>query len=170
MIVGPDWICVENPKTGSNSMRRTLLAEGGEVVHHKHLTMMAAHNLPPKRHVFVVVRNPWDRMVSGWAYATKQEEPFETWLTGGVWDVGAGLDFKRVPQTVWADQCSRWLRFEDLEGEWERYSKHLGFTTPLRHMNASTRPTDYREAYNLRTKNIVMDRFWPDIEQWGYEF
>ena len=108
MIEGPDWLFVENPKTGSSAMSRALRYMGGEVTKTKHQTLMDSQTAAGKTHKFCFVRNPWDRMVSAWAYNTKGKDlSFEDWLTGDRWDAGIGFDIKRCPQICWAFRCSK---------------------------------------------------------------
>ena len=113
MVVGDNWVFIENPKTASSTIRSHLLANGGEVIKTKHMTLMDSQTAPEKPIRFVVVRNPWDRMVSAWSYNTQMKTPFEEWLTGDKWEAGVGLDLKRCPQTCWTVRASKILFYEN---------------------------------------------------------
>lgn len=171
MIAGKDWLFVGNPKAASTTLRHAFIHDlQGETLYTQHIPYITASMVPAVRLCIVCVRNPWDRMVSGWAYNTHMGESFESWLTGSKWEVGIGLDFKRCPQTCWAWQCNKVLRFERLQEDWDRLCERQGWPRrDLRHKNPSERP-DYRNVYTDRTREIVADRFAPDIEAWGYEF
>jgi len=173
MLAGDGWVFVENPKTGTRSWFAALRKHcGAEVIDSTHATLMTRYNFNKPPLCAVVVRNPWDRMVSGWAHHAKDTSiNFEAWLTGEPWEAGVGLDIKRVPQTCWAWQCNHIMMFEYLEAEWEDFLRTIGMPNiKLPNRNQSVRPKDYREVYNDRTRQLVADRFAPDIQRWGYTF
>ncbi len=169
MIQGPDWAFVENPKCASNSIRAALL--GFTVDPEKHAPFTSQRIAPGKRKRFVVVRNPYDRLVSGWAYNTNGAVPFLEWLTAPeTWDVGVGLDFKRVPQTAWAWRCNRIVRFERLLDEWPSVCDGLGIPfRDLPHHNAREH-AHYRDVICPEARVIIEDRFRPDLMRWEYRW
>jgi len=173
MVIGDEWVLVENPKTGSSSMRQALLAMGADYAASKHTPLTDPQIAPARRLRFVVVRNPYDRMVSAWKHNVKlarPDEPFEDWLLGPAWEAGVGLDIKRVPQTVWAWKCNVILRFENIDAEWARMLNAIGLPhRPLPRVNVGDRPP-YQEVYTPRTRQIVEDRFGADLDRWGYSF
>ncbi len=170
MLGAPGWLFIENPKTGTRSAEDALLRAGAEKIQATHSTLMTYHSkdLPPLR--FVVVRNPWDRMVSAWAYNSKGVGSFGSWLTGPAWEAGVGLDLKRCPQRCWAWQCNFVLRFERLEEEWDKMCEKLKLSNAvLKHLNGSDH-SHYRDVYTSKTRELVADRFAPDIVSWKYTF
>lgn len=168
MIQGDGWCLVENPKCATNAMRAAL--KGFLCDPEKHATA-TSRNTAGKQLRAVCVRNPFDRIVSGWAYNTRGETPFFEWLTDpSPWECGVGLDFRRVPQTAWAWRCNHIMRYERLDGDWKRFCGAIGRkTVPLGVENASHRP-HYRDVIDPRSRAIIEDRFAPDIATFGYEW
>ena len=62
------------------------------------------------------------------------------------------------------------LRFESLTQGFAELAERLGFPGRLPHVNASRRASDYRSAYDERTRAIVAERFGRDCERFGYVF
>lgn len=178
MVIGDNFLLVENPKTASTSLKNCLLAAGiGKTIMRKHATI-TEDNFPQinRNRRIVFVRNPWDRMVSGYKHVTRpafngnrQAQSFEEWLTDEPWSI-QGVDFKRTPQFFWTYRTNRLYRFENLREAVEELSEEFGVPLALPHDNKSPQPGEYRDFYTEKTKEIVRDRFWPDIKKYGYEF
>lgn len=176
MIGGHDWVFVENPKTGTRSAFDALTRAGAERLGPTHATLMTLQMPGDKTYKnyrirAVVVRNPWDRMVSAWAHRCKDSGPnFGTWLENDLWEAGVGLDLLRCPQTCWSWQCTHVLRFENLQEDFASLTKELGFgELQLPHKNAHAH-AHYREVHTSKTRAIVEDRFAPDIYKFRYYF
>lgn len=139
---------------------------------------------------FAFVRNPWDRLVSAFAYL----------MGGGCNDDDArfrdkhlsqfGGDFsafvRRLPQLIEEAPHFRpqieWLcdrdgkiltnflgRFERLQTDFSVVAEQLNIPGRLPVLNASVhRP--YREYYDDRTRDIVAAAYRSDIRAFGYEF
>lgn len=179
MMYGENWVFVENPKTGSTSLHNALLAVGGISEGSKHDNLARQNQgYPWRRWRFWTIRNPWDRLVSGYHHNTRsakkaeREYPnFERWVLDDQWMITPGIDFKRVPQQFWGHRCNIMLRFEYLEEDVYNLGKRLGLELTLPHDNRSKyRQPNYRDYYNSRLKEIVEDRFKPDILRGEYEF
>jgi len=181
MLAGKGWLFVENPKTGTRSIDGVLTAKGGQRVGPTHCSLMFTFI---KSQTFrdieanaadltraVVVRNPWDRIVSMWAFTGKRRGvDFDVWLNTSRWVPGVGLDATRVPQICWAWKCDRIIRFENLEEEFGQFCFDVGLgEVELPRKNESIRPP-YRDVFTPKTRAIVADRFAPDINDFGYEF
>ena len=132
-----------------------------------------------------VVRNPWDRVVSMWAYEKRNPfrmrerrlpvtdiPPFDEYvrnlskysLNDGAWFTWA------TPQKEWIpDGVTHLLRFETLEHDFKNIQTLLGCNAPLKHVNNSER-TYYRTYYTRETQTIVAEMFKADIEAFGYFF
>ena len=176
MLIGNDFVFIENPKTASTSIQEALSKKAVKAFN-RHDNMFNDVVIPRKRHRLYVVRNPWDRMVSGFhsnaITDTKHQrlkERFTEWLTGPTWDVGAGTDFKRTSQLFWGWKTNRLIRFENLEEDFERFCKMLNIKTELKHRNPSKDRIDYQDYYNQQSIDIVADRFATDIKTYGYTF
>lgn len=179
MFLGDRFVFVENPKTASTSIQNALrAAELGLTIGNKHDNYNRYHEQKyARRYRAVTVRNPWDRMVSGWFHnigsARKTEKPYDdfaTWLTGEAWQIAPGFDFKRTPQCFWTWKTNVLLRFETLEEDISRFGALIGADLTLPHDNATRDRLPYQHYYTEKTKRIIEDRFWPDIQKYGYEF
>jgi len=171
MIVGKDYIFVENPKTASKSVREVLLAAGGVEHGHQHFSIREFDSLQKKRLRAVVVRNPFDRLVSGWHYATKGEGDFNAWVMGLDWVVAPGIDFKRTSQLHWTCQCNFVMRFEELQSGVSKLSERIGIEKQeLPHLHKSQDRKAYQEYYNEKAKAAVSDRFAMDLLKLDYRF
>jgi chondroitin 4-sulfotransferase 11 len=134
---------------------------------------------------FGFVRNPWERLVS-W-HAMCLERPDTNAFTRHVAEeLRDFTDFIERPGTGPAakttvsqldyltDERCRPLvgfvgRFERLEADVAEISRRLGVRLRLGHRNASSHP-GYRDYYSRRTREVVAERFAPEIEAFGYRF
>lgn len=127
---------------------------------------------------FAVVRNPWDRMVS--LYAFERESPhrkyhhiakdqtFEFFLENlrDLWFYDQSRFILDESQKVMVDEI---CRFENLSDDFKAVCDKLGVKALLPHKNASKRPK-YRSLYNETTRSIVADMCARDIALFDYGF
>ena len=163
MIVGETFAFVRNPKTASRSITMSLCRHGTGVCSW-HCPLDIDRDIRA-----VVVRNPWDRLVSA-ARHLGQHKRFSDWLRGSkqlFW-----LDILRTPQTVWTRGCTHILRFESLKDDWQVFCADAGFPGLPLHYNDLHRnaPVDYREFYTDEDAELVAERFAPDIKEFGYAY
>ncbi len=128
---------------------------------------------------FAVVRNPWDRVVSGWHYLPDlrrrplrevlQDLPgpqsFHEWhhLTRPQSDFILDERGSLLPQ--------RLVRFERLEHALAALSCEFGLPRlVLPHEKMSARAANYRVYYDEETRALVEHKFKSDIEILGYDF
>ena len=162
------------PKTGGVSIRKwgkTALGKRCRLIHkgRKHMTIYQIRkkvdqDLPTS---FAVVRNPYDRAVSAWAYykdKNKTELTFKAFLS--------------EPSIISKQQCSYIddetiiLRYEDLEYDFKKIQKmfereHIRLPT----LNASKRKRNYRVYYSDdETKWMVREAYEKDFERFNYSF
>jgi hypothetical protein len=179
MIIMDDLIFVENPKTASKSISVMLEKHGGNrsLVKRNHTALVEFNEmLPKKKFRVVVVRNPFDRMVSGWLYTVGEKrgggkEEFKSWIKGWDWTVAPGIDFKRTSQLYWMSHCNIVIRFEKVEEGLRRVLEKVGIVDyELPHMHKSVNRQPYQEYYDEEAKAIISDRFAMDLEKLEYSF
>jgi len=125
--------------------------------------------------VFAVVRNPWDRFISGWKYLAKTSnrplnEIFENLPRKGhdyrhlvrpQLDTLVDRDGKFVPDFV--------IRYEKLSEGFDEVCRRLGVRLSLPHLNSGSHDP-YWTYYQDRTRELVQKLFAKDIEFFGYRF
>lgn len=142
---------------------------------------------------FMVVRNPWDRMVSLYNHRMRKlytyyegkprnnskdiavaKQGFVPWLltTPSLGD----KVLTRMPQINWGkDQDGNYvikdvLRYEKLSDHWSKLSNIYAWPVDvLLHINSSN-TTDYRSVYNQEAIDHVAKYFAEDIELYSYDF
>ncbi len=134
--------------------------------------------------VFMMVRNPWDRMVSyyHWLRAQHFEHPAVR-LAGQT----TFAEFVEHPMTLGAlraapygayvrdaqgrERCDLFIRLEDLATDIAPLEAHLGFALDaLPHANKSEREADYRRYYTDNTQKLVAELAAEDIARFAYRF
>ena len=179
MFLGENFLFVENPKTGSTSMQNALLAAGlGETILNKHEYITTSVDRQYRRRWrMVCVRNPWDRMVSAFHHCNRSAEPekwgglFEQWVLGDKWELTPGIDFKRTPQSLWYWKTNAIIRFENMAEDFPAQMHKMGHhNVTLPHDNKAKIRNGYRHYYTEKTREVVRDRFLPDILKYGYNF
>ena len=133
--------------------------------------------LVPKGYfIFSVVRNPWDRFISGWKFceSTKHlslEQALRNLPT-------SGKDYRHLtrPQyKILYDSTGRLIphyliRFENLQADYDRVCKQLGKpqrTLPF--INKGSR-SGYRDYFDSTTRSLFYEHFREDITRFGYNF
>ncbi len=134
--------------------------------------------------ILMLVRNPWDRMVSyyhwlrvqGFAHpavARARTHDFSGFLahpaTGAeirAWPYG-----RYVRDAAGRERARLFARAEALEADLAPFEAHLGFRlTPLARANASARSRDWRGFYSDRDAALVGGMAAEDIARFGYGF
>jgi hypothetical protein len=122
---------------------------------------------------FAVVRNPWDRTVSLWAFYNKIKKtniPFDEFVKNlhtYKLNIYSWFTFDQ-PQKAWIPHGVTYLlKFETLEEDFKVIQEKLGCFEPLEHLNSSEHG-DYRTYYTPETWDIVSEVFKDDIEEFGY--
>jgi chondroitin 4-sulfotransferase 11 len=133
--------------------------------------------------VFTVVRNPWDRIISGYFYSGKgirflgrrcsfeeflenlpnRESNYKWWfhLTRTLTEMLIDRDGKFIADFV--------IRFENLRKDFKHVCDKLGLRVKLPHLRA-TGHKHYSKYYTEKTFSTVAERFRSDIEYFGYKF
>ena len=182
-VVRDDVIFVHVPKSGGTSIGTWL--GGTQFIGHPTLETLKEHAEDRDQFTFAVVRNPWDRAVSGWHYLfhkPDKETIFQTYIDKGtptfeefvtsletvrtddVWFTGA------TPQCAWfRSGIDAVLNFHNLENEFGAVQRGLGDLRPLPHLNASSHK-HYRTYFTPETRAIIADLFEEDIRTFGFTF
>ncbi|MEM7490519.1 MAG: Type II secretory pathway, pullulanase PulA [Pseudomonadota bacterium] len=127
----------------------------------------------------MLVRNPWDRMVSYYhwlrdqdfdhpAVAAAKVLPFQ----GFVMDAGVGESFRRAPfaSYVAGGRTPLFLRLEHLDADLPAFETLLGFAVEMPRANVSARERDWRGYYDGATRDRVADICAADIAAFSYRF
>lgn len=180
-----DILIGDTPKARARRRRLAGVATAGRLW--KHSTLQDIRGLLTDEEIaalFVVtlVRNPWDRMLSYWAWARGQSFDHPAVRLAKALDFREFLGAAPVQASVaanpyasyvrgpdGAERCDLFARIEapeDLEPLWA----HLGFRLDLPRTNESARPADWRKAYDERTAALVATLAAEDIARFGYSF
>ncbi len=130
---------------------------------------------------FAVVRNPWDRLVSGYhsEYGLKPlrnpnkkyKKPigFNNYIVRQCKRKNFQID--RITNAVGEVDLDFMLRFECLDTDIKSLEKKLGFEIVLPHKNRSNREKpSYQDYFDQEMKNYVYKHWAKDIELLEYEF
>ena len=134
--------------------------------------------------IFTLVRNPWDRLVSYYAWLRDQSfdhpavilakrSDFATFLRDPATQASfrAGPFASYVRDTEGNEQADLFIRLEHFDEDVIPLEKHLGFSLrPLPHENQSVRAGDYRTHYIDELSELVADFCAEDIGRFGYKF
>jgi len=144
---------------------------------------------------FTFVRNPWDRLVSGYHYMKDGGEPGvpsdQAWAKQHLLHYRDFDDFAQhgLPRP----EIRRWLTFvpqhefvtlpwrrgpqvdfigkvEQMDQDYRYVAQRLGKPLPLETHNRSQRGADYRSYYSASTRRLVERYYAEDIKMFGYEF
>lgn len=135
---------------------------------------------------FAVIRNPWDRFISGWLYCSStKDRPIKDvlrylpspWEQTGTQKIGH--DFRHVTQLqtdmiVDDDNTfivDRLLRYENIQHDFDSLCDELGkprVVLPTRKKNRDR--GQYRDYFDQEARELFEQHFWRDIELLGYEF
>lgn len=126
--------------------------------------------------VFSVVRNPWDRFVSGWRYCrSTRRRSLESVLLDPPRE---GHDFRHLtrPQhQILFDAEGRavfdvLLRYESLQADFDALCRRLQRPAgPLDRCNGGAH-APYRDYFDERTRELLAQRYARDIELFDYRF
>jgi len=134
---------------------------------------------------FSFVRNPWERLVSWYFYASKvcntpgvnypeKEMDFDTWIRTGCrhhWSHRPENPLKQVDWLVADGQVAVEFvgRFENVKEGWAYVCSRLGVQKEMCVRERSPHD-DYRTYYTDETAKVVATLFAEDIETFGYNF
>ncbi len=161
MIIGSDWAFIENPRTGSTACRQALVDDGADgTTWRRHLRASVNPDCPA---TICVVRDPFDRIVSGFHYWPRWATVLD-FLNADPITLAMGVDFLREPQTYWA-KGAKVLRYETLAKDFKAV-----FGLKLDVVNKSKRKADYKTMICDDARSIIERRFAPDFDAYGYSW
>ena len=131
---------------------------------------------------FAVVRNPWDRTVSQFAYLRRRRD-LRAFL-----GIGDHAEFKTYLHAIRARPHVQWepqfrflydaddrllvddvLRFEELDAAMARVFERLGVSGPLPHRNSSERQS-LDAYYDAEARELAGEWYAQDAQRFGYTF
>ena len=191
-----ETIFIHTPKCGSSSMRNMLEDAGFQrfapmqrvakeiqwIAQQEGQATRLSHQAPDlweRSFKFAVCRNPYDRLVSGWAYGLKRGQldvPFEYFVRNletfrSFWAVWHCVFSQKQHLSVGGvPKADLVCRLEHLDSDLAPLRERIGqrdLTIP--HVNRSSHASS-REMYTRELQNIVFQRFAPDFEYFGYDY
>jgi len=179
-------IFIHIPKTGGTSIEYALT--GKEKSQHKTISDFETEypDLIKKYFKFTVVRNPWDRLVSGFFYyksggnQSKKDKAFATKY---------GCNFKSFVEQIDSfdsrhflnkqltyiniggiNVMDRILRFETLSADFKKLAIKLNIQQITLNTLRQSKHKHYTEYYDDKTREIVAKKYAQDIEYFDYKY
>ena len=173
-------------KTGGSSIEKALNMR--QQVHYtaSMLKYLLGTDEYEKKYTFTFVRNPFDKVVSQYAYRLKNDQTgikkknigFKEWVNLTYVDRNPlyyNIPEMFMPQYHWLHDYSGKLlvdfvgKFETLEKDFNEVINTLDLNAILPHVRKSHRKP-YPEYYDLETKEIITNHYRKDLETFGYKF
>lgn len=128
---------------------------------------------------FGFVRNPWDRLISGYHYAQQTPRHPEHAIVRDLTNVSDFITYRENNSPVMQsdllfDEKDRQLvtkigRFETLRQDFDSICVDLNITASLKKTNSSTREADWRTYFTDKDFKRVGQIYRRDIELFGYD-
>jgi len=137
------------------------------------------HSKPADYYVFSVVRNPWDRLVSGWKFCPETRDwPLRELLRHLPREGYAYQHVTRLQETILRDQegrlvTNRIARFENLQADFDLVCGEIGKPLrPLPRLNpCPVERLHYREHFaGAVDRDLFLHHFARDVDFFEYEF
>ncbi len=141
---------------------------------------------------FVIVRNPYDRLVSCWRYLSRASSlgffkkirmqcSFSYFLESlpSYWGKKSNRHIATHTAPIWQDICDEHnqsladdiYKLEHIADNIKKLSNRIGCRiSNFAHVNNSRKKKSYRKCYNARTKSLVEKLYKDDITYLGYQF
>ncbi len=131
---------------------------------------------PPGYFYFSIVRNPWDRFISGWKNLTATRERSLLDVLTNMPSEGADYRHLTRPQyEILCDENGRpiidyLMRFETLQHDFDQVCDIIGKPRRvLAHNNQGVRK-HYTDYFDDEARRIFLQHFALDVELFGYEY
>jgi len=137
------------------------------------------HDRPPNYTIFSVVRNPWDRFVSGWLYCKNtRNRSLRSVLQHLPQTDHDYVHITRLQRDVLYDHAGNLMvhglmRFEKIQEDWDEISKILGKSPTVLPVTNKTpmKVRHYREYFEDPVdRDLFMRHFARDVDAFEYEF
>lgn len=142
---------------------------------------------------FTFVRNPWDRLFTYYRYIqTVSFQHDDIWTansfeefcellkerheTDPPWFQALTTRQRLDPQIFWTAGTADFVgKLETIEKDWKALCKRLHINVKLPHLNSLKEYTissvdNYQRYYTPKTRKIIEDVYWQDIETFEYKF
>lgn len=182
------YIFIHINKTGGTSINKALGLKGRRHFTVSEIIQKIGKNKVSSCFVFVVVRNPWAKVVSHYNYRIKTNQTsmrdnsisFTKWVQQTYGPKKNRFYYNNpkmfLPQSEWIKDengnilIDKIIRFENLNDDFLEMTKFLGFKNISLPKINKTKKVDYRDYYNDRTKKIIEEWFSEDIRLFNYSF
>jgi Sulfotransferase family len=134
--------------------------------------------IAPGYRVFTVIRNPWDRFVSGWKYLSATRKKSLKKVLKNLPPPETGHDYKHLtrPQLdILMDEQGKFvpdyvLRFEHLAGDYAKFCDLIGKPDKTLPKLNSTGHDPYQSCFDANSMERFAHHFKKDVEFLGYHF
>lgn len=185
----PKLVWFRNAKVGTRTLYRLLQDASVEFEIEHEFDVPFDAELYREHYKFAMVRNPWDRLVSGWKnkiheknkrilrLSEAQRAAFQDF--GAFAEYVATLDgetcnvhFRCQSALISVSEVDHIARFERYEDELRSLFAGLGMRMPetIPHRNRSRRKEPYQSYYTAKTRDLIAAFYRNDIETFGYTF
>jgi len=172
-----DILIGDTPKAQKRKGKLKGLTAKGRIWKHSTVDDMQGIVGPAGMFVFTLVRNPWDRMVSYYAWlqaqsfshpavGLAQSLPFSDFLNHPMTQSAVAA----TPYRSYVTQGAHYFRLEHLAQDFAPLWQHLGFAIPVEQINKSARLADWRPYYSPPDAELVAKLCAEDIARSDYKF
>jgi len=176
-----------NNKVAQTSINRHLLKK--RVIVYKDDTEEYARQFDSRKHLFdslykfTIVRNPWDRVLSGFSYLQGRNRSlpvniklmsFKYFVLNVLTEYGYQFDahfHRQYPSAFYKGKCFVDFvgKLESIKEDWQTISKKVGAPQQLPHKNRSAHKA-YQHYYTPEMSKIVLNIYQEDIDAFGYTY
>ena len=179
-----DVLVGDTPKAVRRRRRQRALVTSGRLWKHSQLADLDGLVAPePRPLLMVLVRNPWDRVVSLYHWLRVQSFAHPAVPLARSLSFSGFLNHPLVVQMLATQPYARfavdaqgdawpavWVRIERFDEDFRPVARHLGFDLELGRENASDRAADYRGYYSAADAALVERVCSQDVAQFRYQF
>ena len=170
-----EFIFMDIPKTGSVSIFDYLRRHFPDCVMSRHGDFTVP-DFSREFFCFSVVRNPYDRMVSLWRYASKNKdnflfldkEDFLFFILNSKSDLIENCSIYDIINRFFTDSYKiKFIRFENILEDFNSLP-FVKVKNDIKHLNKSNRKKDWREYMTPEIESILWERYKKDFEFFDY--